>query len=494
MTNEISIVIRASNAASQGFNQVGQAAVGMNAAIDSASSALDAIDSIQGAGREKSMRLARAHIDVEQAMLDNEQAATDLKQAQLDLNQSEIDGAQAGVDLGQAQIDAKQALLDAATAQKDYNTAVKEHGKNSEEAKQASIDLAQANTDLKQANVDSTQATADLAQSQTDAKQSTTDMKQASVDAKSAQLDLNDAQYALDPSFVSIISQKFQEFVPIIGLAAIAMQGMSGTMGVAAITTKVVAAATKAYAAVQWLLNAALTANPIGLVIAAIALLVAGLVIAYKKSDTFRAIVQTAFRATLAAGRALWNGLRAVLSGIGSALSAAGRAFRTFYNVSRQALNSLVSLARGVPGRIGSAFSRLYGLITNPVRNAVNAIRSWIGGLVQSAKNAAKSIGSNLIKGSGVPFVPGFAHGGIRGSANGATSSGLTLTGEHGPELLNLPPGTRVRSNPDSRRMTSGSGGGSQVVRIVLEGTGLLKNIRGVIREQGGNVQVVLGP
>lgn len=50
--------------------------------------------------------------------------------------------------------------------------------------------------------------------------------------------------------------------------------------------------ATAAWAAGQWLLNAALTANPIGLVIAAIALLVAGLVLAWNKSETFRNAVK----------------------------------------------------------------------------------------------------------------------------------------------------------------------------------------------------------
>lgn len=57
------------------------------------------------------------------------------------------------------------------------------------------------------------------------------------------------------------------------------------------IATKAARAATMAWAAVQWVLNAALTANPIGLVIAAIALLVGGVILAYKKSDTFRGIV-----------------------------------------------------------------------------------------------------------------------------------------------------------------------------------------------------------
>ena len=50
-------------------------------------------------------------------------------------------------------------------------------------------------------------------------------------------------------------------------------------------------AATKAAAAAQWLLNAALTANPIGLVVAAVAALVAVIVVLWKKNETFRKVV-----------------------------------------------------------------------------------------------------------------------------------------------------------------------------------------------------------
>lgn len=54
------------------------------------------------------------------------------------------------------------------------------------------------------------------------------------------------------------------------------------------------------------------------------------------------------------------------------------------------------------------------------------------------------------------------AHGGVVGAASGRTlSSGLTWVGEQGAELLDLPAGTTVHSNPDSMRMASqGSGGG----------------------------------
>jgi phage-related protein len=62
---------------------------------------------------------------------------------------------------------------------------------------------------------------------------------------------------------------------------------------------------TKLVTAAQWLWNAALTANPIGLVVLAVAALAAGLVIAYKKSETFRNIVQGAFKGVIDVGKAV---------------------------------------------------------------------------------------------------------------------------------------------------------------------------------------------
>lgn len=60
---------------------------------------------------------------------------------------------------------------------------------------------------------------------------------------------------------------------------------------------KTAAVATKVMAAGQWALNAAMAANPIGLVVVAIAALVAGFVLAYKKSETFRTIVDAVAKA-----------------------------------------------------------------------------------------------------------------------------------------------------------------------------------------------------
>lgn len=69
----------------------------------------------------------------------------------------------------------------------------------------------------------------------------------------------------------------------------------------------VVVAGVLAWSAAQWLLNAALLANPVGLIVIAIAALVAGLVVAYNSSKEFRDVVDAAFKAIGAAANWLWN-------------------------------------------------------------------------------------------------------------------------------------------------------------------------------------------
>jgi hypothetical protein len=96
-----------------------------------------------------------------------------------------------------------------------------------------------------------------------------------------------------------------------LGAAIVAVTGFVVAMNVATKVSLAVQKAAKgaaiAWTAAQWLLNAALTANPVGLVIVAVAALVAGLILAYKKSDTFRKIVDAAFHAVATAASFMWE-------------------------------------------------------------------------------------------------------------------------------------------------------------------------------------------
>jgi hypothetical protein len=95
------------------------------------------------------------------------------------------------------------------------------------------------------------------------------------------------------------------------------------------------------------------------------------------------------------------------------------------------------------------------------------------------------------------------AHGGIAGSAaDGGLKSGMTWVGENGPELVKLPPGAQVHSNPDSMRMMQG-GSSNLSARVTVDRSGaserdiigaLMRMLRIEIDQvAGGNVQQALG-
>ncbi|MEU0411733.1 hypothetical protein ABZ307_28480 [Streptomyces griseorubiginosus] len=129
----------------------------------------------------------------------------------------------------------------------------------------------------------------------------------------------------------------------------------------------------------------------------------------------------------------------------------------------------------------------------NSVQNLINRIRNLTGKTVSVGVNFFKNAGGKLAS------ALGFAHGGIVGAASGGARSALTLVGEHGPELVDLAPGSRVHSNEDSRRMVSTGGGVANVVLEVRSGgsrfdDALTEIIRKVVWVKGGgDVQTAFG-
>lgn len=137
----------------------------------------------------------------------------------------------------------------------------------------------------------------------------------------------------------------------------------AATTAAKAVAEKAAAAGTAALTAAQWLLNAAMTANPIALVVLALVALVAGMVIAYKRSEKFRAIVDAAFTKVKAAASGVlgffkrqWPTILAILTGpIGLA---ALLIFKNFDKI-KTAAGKLVDAVKGIPGKLkdlGSKF------------------------------------------------------------------------------------------------------------------------------------------
>jgi gas vesicle protein len=184
-------------------------------------------------------------------------------------------------------------------------------------------------------------------------------------------------------------------FVALAAGAAILAPLASGIGGVVAVM-KGWAIATKVQAAGQWLLNAALSANPIGLVVVAIAGLVAAVVIAWKKSETFRKIVIAAWNAIKAAAKRVFDWIasflrrwvdivRNVLRGIGAVVDWVRSQWNRIKDGAVSAFNAVVDFVRGLPGRIKSAVGGgaklLYNFgadILRGVWNGMSSIAGWL--------------------------------------------------------------------------------------------------------------------
>lgn len=118
----------------------------------------------------------------------------------------------------------------------------------------------------------------------------------------------------------------------------------------------------------QWLLNAAMSANPIGLVVAAIAALVAGLILAWKKFDSFRAAVKATWDTIKGFGEILKNfvidRIQGLLTGIGKIGEAIGKLFKGDFS------GAWESAKDGVKGITG----------VEAAQKAANASKNLLGG------------------------------------------------------------------------------------------------------------------
>lgn len=88
--------------------------------------------------------------------------------------------------------------------------------------------------------------------------------------------------------------------------------------------------------------------------------------------------------------------------------------------------------------------------------------------------------------------VSGRATGGITRAASGGVRRAMTLVGEQGPELLDIPGGSRVHSNNASRRLMGGGGGAGAPMNVILTLNGkilaqeLVEPQRELVRNRGG--------
>ena len=71
-------------------------------------------------------------------------------------------------------------------------------------------------------------------------------------------------------------------------------------------------------------------------------------------------------------------------------------------------------------------------------------------------------------------------------ASGGVSSGGMAIVGERGPELVNLPSGSRVHSNKDSRKMVSNAGSDTNIINVTINAHSLQDNeLRRVAQKVG---------
>ncbi|MFI1165658.1 phage tail tape measure protein [Streptomyces sp. NPDC020801] len=190
--------------------------------------------------------------------------------------------------------------------------------------------------------------------------------------------------------------------------------------------------AEKAAAIAQWALNVAMDANPIGLVVLALAALVAGLIYAWNHFAWFRDGVKGAWSAIVGAAQTAWSVLQQVWSLIVSGIQTAGHgieagwqyivnAFVHAYHTAVSWGSSLLGWVRALPGRIIGYLAGLAGRLASQASSAWSSFKSavvskaseaisWVKGLPGRLKSGLGNLGS-LLWNSGVSLIKGFISG-----------------------------------------------------------------------------------
>lgn len=261
----------------------------------------------------------------------------------------------------------------------------------------------------------------------------------------------------LVPAVIAVVNW-FRENWKWIQVVAVVLAAM-------AVPILAVTAAMKAWAIVQsivttaqLLLNAAMNANPILLIVTLIAGLVAAFVMLWNKSEAFRNFFIGA-----------WEKIKDVVGAVVGWIT--------------DRWNGLMNFFSGIPGFFAKIGQGIADGITSGFKAAVNFLIGILNGLISGINLIIR--GFNAVNPFGtippIPPVPKLARGGF------VREGGLAVVGERGREMVSLPAGAQVHSNRDTEAMLGG--GGEFTGTLVLDSGELLGVIRGEITKRDRSVR-----
>ncbi|WIM99391.1 hypothetical protein ACTOB_003042 [Actinoplanes oblitus] len=182
------------------------------------------------------------------------------------------------------------------------------------------------------------------------------------------------------------------------------------------------AVATGVMTAAQWALNAAMYANPIGLVVLAIVALVAIFVIAYKKSETFRNIVTAAWESIRDAAVAVFGFVGDFIGGVFDDIAGL---WQKLMDLPAKMQEIGVSIVEG----IGSGIQSGMNWIKDKVGDLAHLLPDWLEKILQihSPSRRLFKSGVNAIRGFALGFRTLTAKDIVSPLAKGLSSTSFTM-------------------------------------------------------------------
>lgn len=286
------------------------------------------------------------------------------------------------------------------------------------------------------------------------------------------------------------------------------------------VATTAIRIATETWTVIQWALNAAFIASPIGWIVLGIAALIAIIVLIATKTTWFQTAWHAVWGAIMAQVKGIaawfegpfvhafttpfdwvkknWPLLLAILTGpIGIAVLLITKNWDKIKtgvtdvkNWIVKEFNSVVSFFSGMGAKVGHAAAGMWDGIPKAFKSAINSvIRGWNGlhFSIPSVNTHIPGVGSIGGFTLSTPNIPYLAAGGS------ATRGGMVVVGDRGPETMFMPAGASV--SPDGGRAgRSGHGGGLTLVLNVIDiDKKAVKAVQEYVRTQfGGDVVVAL--
>lgn len=158
------------------------------------------------------------------------------------------------------------------------------------------------------------------------------------------------------------------------------------------VADKASAAATRVMTVAQKALNLAQRASPIGLIITGVLLLVGALVLAYKRSATFRAIVNSAMSAARAAVDKVAGAFKGLGPVVGKVMAFVGRVVGIYVKVYTAYFKLGLTVATAAWKGIQAVVSRVVGFITGRVSDIKQAAADTFGWVKDKGVDAFRAL------------------------------------------------------------------------------------------------------